>query len=230
MIEKARALGVRNICVHKGLPFSQNSYEHSLASDIGIVAKRFPDVNFLVYHSGFVPGQPEGPYDPARGEGVDELIRSVEANGVARNANVYAELGSTWRYNMRDPNSAAHIIGKLVKYIGEKNVLCGSDCIWYGSPQDQMQALRTFQISNEYQDKYGYAKITPELRAQIFGLNAAAVYSVELGEVLRTAQTDPIAQRREAYREDPDPHFQTFGPKTRSEFLSNLKARGGAAI
>ena len=206
LIEKARALGVRNICVHKGLPFSQNSYEHSLASDIGIVAKRFPDVNFLVYHSGFVPGQPEGPYDPARGEGVDELIRSVEAN------------------------SAAHIIGKLVKHIGEKNVLYGSDCIWYGSPQDQIQALRTFQISNEYQDKYGYAKITPELRAQIFGLNAAAVYSVELGEVLRTAQTDPIAQRREAYREDPDPHFQTFGPKTRSEFFSNLKARGGAAI
>lgn len=230
LIEKARALGVRNICVHKGLPFSQNSYEHSLASDIGIVAKRFPDVNFLVYHSGFVPGQPGGPYDPASGEGVDKLIRSVEANGVARNANVYAELGSTWRYNMRDPNSATHIIGKLVKYIGEKNVLCGSDCIWYGSPQDQIQALRTFQISNEYQDKYGYAKITPELRAQIFGLNAAAVYSVELGEVLRTAQTDPIAQRREAYREDPDPHFQTFGPKTRSEFLSNLKARGGAAI
>ena len=42
--------------------------------------------------------------------------------------------------------------------------------------------------------------------------------------------TGSLAQRREAYREDPDPHFQTFGPKTRSEFLSNLKARGGAAI
>ena len=86
---------MRNICVHKGLPFGRRSYEHSLASDIGIVAKRYPDVNFLVYHSGFIPGQPEGPYDPSRGEGVDALIRSVEDNGVARNANVYAELGST---------------------------------------------------------------------------------------------------------------------------------------
>ena len=52
LIEKARALGVKNICIHKGLPFGRRSYQHSLASDIGIVAKMFPDVNFLVYHSG----------------------------------------------------------------------------------------------------------------------------------------------------------------------------------
>src|SRR3546814_12815214 len=50
MIEKARSLGVKNICVHKGLPFGRESYEHSLASDIGIVAKMFPVVNFPIYH------------------------------------------------------------------------------------------------------------------------------------------------------------------------------------
>ncbi|MDJ0983171.1 MAG: hypothetical protein QNI94_16215, partial [Kiloniellales bacterium] len=66
MIEKARKLGVRNICVHKGLPFGRESYEHSIASDIGVVAKMYPDVNFLVYHSGFITGQTEGPYDPER--------------------------------------------------------------------------------------------------------------------------------------------------------------------
>jgi predicted TIM-barrel fold metal-dependent hydrolase len=124
----------------------------------------FPDVNFLVYHSGFIAGQPEGPYDPKRGEGIDELIRSVEENGIPRNSNVYAELGSTWRYVMRDPEMAAHVVGKLVKHIGEKNVLYGSDCIWYGSPQDQIQAFRTFQISEAFQEKHGYAKMTPELR------------------------------------------------------------------
>ena len=45
-IEKARALGVKVICVHKGLPFGKQSYEHSQCSDIGVVAKRFPDVSF----------------------------------------------------------------------------------------------------------------------------------------------------------------------------------------
>ena len=49
-IERARALGVKVICVHKGIPFRQ-SYEHSQCRDIGVVAKRFPDVSFLVYHS-----------------------------------------------------------------------------------------------------------------------------------------------------------------------------------
>ena len=230
MIEKARALGVKNICVHKGLPFGRRSYKHSLASEIGIVAKMFPDVNFLVYHSGFIAGQPEGPYDPDRGEGVDELIRSVEENEVPRNSNVYAELGSTWRYSMRDPDSAAHIIGKLVKHVGEKNLLYGSDCIWYGSPQDQLQAFRTFQISDEFQEKHGYPKMTPELRARIFGLNATRPYGVDVDEVLKRARHDAIERRRTEYRDNPDPHFLTFGPKNRREFLANLKARGGSPV
>ncbi|MFQ5972820.1 MAG: amidohydrolase family protein, partial [Alphaproteobacteria bacterium] len=230
LIEKARELGVRNICVHKGLPFGRRSYEHSLASDVGVVAKMFPDVNFLVYHSGFITGEPEGPYDPNRGEGVDELIRSVEENGVPRNGNVYAELGSTWRFAMRDPNTAAHIVGKLVKHIGENNVLYGSDCIWYGSPQDQIQAFRVFQISEEFQDRFGYPKMTAKLRAQIFGLNAAKPYGIDVGEVLKRARNDVVERRRADYRQEPDPHFLTFGPKTRREFLVNLKARGGSPV
>jgi predicted TIM-barrel fold metal-dependent hydrolase len=230
MIEKARALGVKNICIHKGLPFGRESYKHSLSSDIGVVAKMFPDVNFLVYHSGFIANQPEGPYDPGRGEGVDELIRSVEENDIPRNGNVFAELGSTWRYSMRDPDTAAHIIGKLVKHIGERNVLYGSDCIWYGSPQDQIQAFRTFQISDEFQEKYDYSRITPELRARIFGLNATRPYGIDVDEVLRRARHDAIERRRAEYREHPDPHFLTFGPKNRREFLANLKARGGSPI
>lgn len=227
LIEKARALGVKNICVHKGLPFGRKSYEHSLATDIGIVAKQFPDVNFLVYHSGFIANQKEGPYDPERGEGVDALIRSVEENAVPRNGNVYAELGSTWRYAMRDPEMAAHIVGKLVKHIGEENVLYGSDCIWYGSPQDQIQAFRAFQISEAFQEQYGYPKMTPALRARIFGLNATRPYGIDAEEVIRRARHDAVERRRAEYRERPDPHFLTFGPKTRRDFLANLKARGG---
>jgi len=230
LIEKARALGVKNICVHKGLPFGRRSYEHSLASDIGPAARMFPDVNFLVYHSGFISGETEGPYDPERGEGIDELIRSVEEAGIAPNSNVYAELGSTWRYALRDPEMAAHILGKLLQHIGEENVLYGSDCIWYGSPQDQIQALRAFQISEELREQHGYPRLTPKLRAQIFGLNAARPYGIDVEEVLKRARLDPVERRRADYRRRPDPHFLTFGPKTRREFVSLLKARGGVPL
>ena len=78
---------------------------------------------------------------------------------------------------MRDPDSAAHGLGKLFKHCGETNVLWGTDSIWYGSPQDQIQAFRTFQISPELRDKHGYPEITPALRAKVFGLNALKIYS-----------------------------------------------------
>ena len=117
MIEKARKLGIRNIAIHKGLPFGPQSYEHSTCVDIGRVAKRYPDVNFLIYHSGFVAGKPEGPYDPQRTDGIDALVTSLLDNGIKPGSNVYAELGSTWRFLMRDPDSAAHALGKLFKHV-----------------------------------------------------------------------------------------------------------------
>ncbi|MGH6611086.1 MAG: amidohydrolase family protein, partial [Burkholderiaceae bacterium] len=188
MIEKARKLGVRNIAIHKGLPFGQESYQHSTCVDIGRVAKRYPDVNFLIYHSGFVPNTPEGPYDPKRTDGIDALVTSLLQNDVKPGSNVYPELGSTWRLAMRDPNIAAHTIGKLVKYCGENNVLWGTDSIWYGSPQDQIQAFRTFQIADELREKHGYPKMTPALRAKVFGLNAAKPYKLSPADIRRETE------------------------------------------
>ena len=225
LIEKARSLGVKNIAIHKGLAFGPRSYEHSTCVDIGRVAKGFPDVNFLVYHSGYVAGQKEGPHDPKKTDGIDALVTSLLANDVKPGANVYAELGSTWRFLMRDPDSAAHGLGKLLKHCGEGNVLWGTDSIWYGSPQDQIQAFRTFQIAPELRAKHGYPEMTPALRAKVFGLNALKVYSVPRDVVNRHLE-DRVALGRAEYRERPDPAFLTYGPKTRRDFL-NLKARGG---
>ena len=227
-IEKSRTLGIKVICVHKGLPFGRQSYEHSQCSDIGVVAKRFPDVSFLVYHSGFVTGVAEQPYaDGAGRDGIDTLIRSLVENGVPPNANVYAELGSTWRFLMRDPEQAAHALGKLFKYCGENNVLWGTDSIWYGSPQDQIQAFRAFQISPELRAQYGYPEITPALRAKVFGLNAARVYGISPADVRKHTRRDRIARERLVYSEQPDPHYLTYGPKTRREFLNLLGWNGG---
>jgi len=220
-IERARKLGVKVICVHKGLPFGSRSYEHSQCSDIGVVAKRFPDVKFLIYHSGFVSSVKEGPYDASPGrDGIDTLISSLQKNGVSPGSNVYAELGSTWRFLMRDPEQAAHAMGKLIQYCGEDNVLWGTDSIWYGSPQDQIVAFRTFQISPQFREKYGYAEITPAVRAKVFGRNGAAVYGLSAAELKKYAQRDAIARERAAYLENPSPHFLTYGPKTRREFLA----------
>ncbi len=226
-IEKARSLKVPLIAIHKGIPFGRRSYEHSLCDDIGIVAKRYPDVSFLIYHSGYVPGQEERAYDPKAGrDGIDSLVRTLLDNDLAPNSNVYAELGSTWRALMRDPDSAAHALGKLFKYVGEDNVIWGTDSIWYGSPQDQIQAFRTFQISEELQNRHGYPAMTDRLRAKVFGLNAMKPYGIGVEEMKKRAGADAIEHRRVEYRGQADPHYLTYGPKTRRQFLNLLRWNG----
>lgn len=222
LIEKARKLGIKNIAIHKGLAFGPRSYEHSTCVDVGRVAKLYPDVNFLIYHSGLVAEQAEGPYDEKRIDGIDALCTSLAKNGIKPGSNVYAELGSTWRIMMRDPDSAAHGLGKLFKFCGENNVLWGTDSIWYGSPQDQIQMFRTFQISEAFREKYGYPEMTKALRAKVFGLNALRIYPVPKNVLDKHLKGDKVAKDRREYRESPDPTFLTHGPKTRREFL-NLK-------
>ncbi|QIB65327.1 amidohydrolase family protein [Kineobactrum salinum] len=222
-LEKARQLGVKIVAVHKGLPFGQQSYEHSTCADIGRVARRYPDISFLVYHSGFVTGSAEGPYDPERSDGVDSLVTSLRENGIAPNSNVYAELGSTWRYLLRDPDSAAHTLGKLFLAVGEDNVLWGTDSIWYGSPQDQIQAFRSFQIAEPLREQYGYPQMTPQLRAKVFGLNALKPYGKYVSDLLPGFGLDRVATLRAEYRQQPDPHFRTYGPRTRREFFNLMR-------
>jgi len=224
-IERARSLGVRTIAVHKGLPFGRRGYEYSLARDLGPAAKRHPDMSFLVYHSGFDTSVKEGPYDPQAKVGVDVLIRSVREAG--QPANVYAELGSTWRFVMRDPDQAAHLMGKLLQAFGEDRILWGTDSIWYGSPQDQIQAFRAFQISPALQERYGYPALTPTAKRKIFGLNAARVYGLKPEALRAKLAKDPVQQRKSEYLQDPQPSFATYGPRTWQQFVALRRMQGG---
>jgi uncharacterized protein len=226
-IERARELGVRNICIHKGFLFSGFPEELGRCADVGRAARLYPDMNFIIYHSGYEAGT-EGPYDPAHAtRGVDTLIKSVEDNGIGRNANIYAELGSTWRFVMRDPTTAAHLLGKLLKHIGEDNVLWGTDSIWYGSPQDQIQAFRSFHINPVLAEAHGYPELTPVLKQKVFGLNGARVYGIDVPQRRRKTDADPIGTRKAAYRPAADPTFETYGPKTDAEYDALIAERSG---
>ncbi len=210
-IDHVRDIGPPIICTHKGISsIVGSSYELASPTDIGPAAARNPDVNFVVYHSGFEPGQGGvGPYDPEAPEGVDRLIKSMQDNGVEPNSNVYAELGGTWWYIMRDPTVCAHVLGKLLRYVGEDRVVWGTDSIWFGTPQDQIQMMRTFEISGEFQERYGYPELTPEVKAKIFGLSSANLYGV-----------DPITGQCELSTEDVEsvraslPTARVYGPRT----------------
>jgi uncharacterized protein len=227
VVERALQLRRPIIAVHKGLPLEGMDPEYTRSHDIGPAARMFPGATFLIYHSGWEVDHPEGPYDAKATRGVDALIRSLRENGVGKDGNVYAELGSIWRGVMGDPEQAAHVMGKLLRYLGEDRILWGTDCIWYGSPQDQIQAMRTFEISEEFQERYGYPALTRQAKAKIFGKNAMRVYGVDEKEAARATAWDPAAQAREIYRHEPRPTHETRGPRTRAELDALARANRG---
>jgi len=229
-IEKARALGIKTICAHKGLPLAGFDAAFAAPDDIGIVAAAYPDVNFVVYHSAYELGVAEGPYDEA-GLGIDRLIKTVLDNGIGHNTgNVYAELGSTWRLLMTSPDEAAHAVGKLVANLGEERVVWGTDSIWYGTPQDQIAAFRAFEISQMFQESYGYPALTDAIKAKIFGLNSAAIYGIDPEARLCAVSEDDIAKEKQALLIEPGrriPTYRHIGPQTRRELFDFLRYNGG---
>ncbi len=197
-IDRARELGQRIVCVHKGLGPAAAS-----PVDVGPAAAANPDMSMCVYHSGFEVGVVEGPYpgaaDGAQAGGVDRLIASVETASIGPGENVYAELGSTWWNLIQRPDEAAHVLGKLLVAFGADNVLWGTDSIWYGSPQGQIEAFRAFEITPEFQDRYGYPALTADVKAKILGLNAARLYGVDVtgSSSLRRESGETRERRRE---------------------------------
>ena len=77
------------------------------------------------------------------------------------------------------PTVAAHILGQLLKFMGEDRVVFGSDSVWYGSPQWQIEALWRFQIPEELRTKYGYPELTERARRKILGLTSARLYGIK---------------------------------------------------
>src|SRR5262245_23747189 len=202
-LERVRASGVRRVCAHKGISYLVPT---GSPRDVGPAAARFPDLDFLIYHSGYeVPQGPapeEGPFTEETAHvGTNRLVASLRAAGIAPGANVFAELGSTWFCLIRRPEEAAHVLGKLLLAVGPDRVLWGTDAIWYGPSQPAIDAFRAFQIPEAMRERFGYPELTPEVKAKILGRNAARVYGIDLARARDTAVGDDLAWVRAAARE-----------------------------
>jgi hypothetical protein len=206
-LQKLVELGTPTLFVHKGL---SDGARAGSPEDIGPAAMAHPDVRFAVYHSGFEVAHREGQYAPEPARGVDRLVKSLADAGVGPGSNVYAEIGSTWWHLMRRPDEAAHVLGKLLLAVGEDNLLWGTDSIFYGSPQSQIDAFRAFEIPAAWQERFGYPALTAEVKRKVLGRNAARLYDVTPVTSSAVFGKDEI---EEARRSHPVPNL-TWGPKT----------------
>ena len=231
--------GFFNICVHKGLspePAPDPKLGHP--SDVPKAAKDWPQLNFVIYHSCI---QPRFFYS--------ESMRAIRAgrlrNGVpdinwttafaqlaAPYSNVYAEIGTTFASTVITfPTVCAHILGQLVKYFGPDRVVFGSDSIWYGSPQWQIEALWRFQIPEEMRKRWGYPELTETAKRKILGLNSARLYGLSGADAVPGGGYRPVPKTFESLIPDSLKKLMEFPgfaadniSRTRKEYL----ARGAA--
>ncbi|MDW7772111.1 MAG: amidohydrolase family protein [Desulfobulbaceae bacterium] len=187
--EKMVKAGITTVCIHKGLLPSNyrqrmpSTWQYGNVDDVPKAAKDWPQLNFLMYHSAIKTGGIPAAGDLKRFEEtgeiswVSELAWIPEKHGVN---NVYAELGSVFAVTaVSAPRYCAGILGMLIKGMGEDRVLWGTDSVWYGSPQWQIEALRRLEMPEDLQKRFGYQTLGPAdgpLKNRIFSGNAARVY------------------------------------------------------
>ncbi len=209
--EKMVKSGVRNICIHKGLlPPNAEATNPGVTpfagvGDVGKAAKDWPDLNFIVYHCGYNVLMPSGEQtrnleETGYIEWVTDLARIPEEFGVS---NVYAEIGSSFGISaVTQPRFCAGMLGTLIAGMGAENVFWGTDAVWYGSPQWQIEAFRRVEIPEDLRRKFGWAPLGDadgEVKRAILGRNLARHYGIDADATAKSVDADALSTAKSDY-------------------------------
>jgi uncharacterized protein len=223
--EKFVKAGIKNVCVHKGLfPVPMDKQYPNLrpfvdCSDVGKAAKDWPQLNFIIYHAGYrhVGGDPafaDEEWDKTgRLSWVSDLAEVPQKYGVS---NVYADTGQIFAMTVvSQPRVVAAIMGTLVKGMGVDRVCWGTDAVWTGSPQWQIEGLRRLEIPEDMQKKYGFKSLGPAdgpIKRAIFGGNNARLYGINQAVAEHQVRSDKLAAMKAEYeRQGKQPSNLRYG-------------------
>lgn len=215
--EYSKKIGIKNICVHKGLPLPGWEVDHSSPKDVEKAAKDFPDLNFLIYHAGLkgvrdaMPAVQDDFRTVTNVPWVTDLCAMRKRN--PRMNNVYMDLGTTFGMTViTQPKLCAYMLGLMIDAFGEDHVLWGTDSIWWGSPQWQIEAFRRLQMPEDLQKRFGFKPLTDKVMAKIFGLNSAKVYGIDVNAKMTAIPSDYMTKLKAKYRaEGPQPSNTQYG-------------------
>jgi hypothetical protein len=115
-------------------------------------------------------------------------------------SNVYADVGQLFaQTTIADPRVSAAMMGMLIRGLGADHVVWGTDAIWTGSPQWQIEALRRLEIPEDMQKQHGFKPLGPAdgpIKSTILGETNARLYKYERRAALAT---DRIAALKAEY-------------------------------
>ena len=214
--ERSLKLGVRNICTHKGLPIPGPGKDFFRPDDIIKTAKDWPDINWIIFHSGMKHMMTQV---PAGESGIDAegnipwttgFCRQIRESGLR---NVYLELGAVFGHSVvTHPEVCGHLLGQVIAAVGADHVIWGTDSIWWGSPQWQIEAFRRFQIPEALQAKFGYKPLSAGDREQILGLNSARLFNIDVNAARKAIPVDALSRMKAAYHtEGAEPSLTQYG-------------------
>jgi hypothetical protein len=209
--------GIKNVCVHKGL-FPRATAErwphllkYAMVDDVGKAAKDWPQLNFVIYHGGYrhaAGGRAEDGWTEFEQTGrvswVSDLAEIPEKYGVT---NVYADVGQLFAQSVvAVPQLGAALMGIMGKGLGYERIVWGTDAVWTGSPQWQIEALRRLEIPEDMQRKHGFKPLGAAdgpIKTAIFGGTNAKLYNYDIGK--RTdigSNRDRFALMKEQYEKN----------------------------
>ena len=211
--EKAVRSGITNICIHKGLlpkdyetSIAGGAWHYATVDDVPKAAKDWPQINFIIYHAALRAFLENPNDDLAEFERtgnirwVSDLAAIPAKYGVS---NVYADTGTSFAVSaVTNPRFCAAMMGTLIKGLGHDHVFWGTDSVWYGSPQWQIEAFRRLEIPEDMQKKHGFAPLgaaNGPVKGAIFGYNGARHYHLDLHAAANELPQDGIAKRKTAY-------------------------------
>jgi predicted TIM-barrel fold metal-dependent hydrolase len=213
--EKMLKAGIKNVCIHKGLfpPGVEKQFPnlrgYADVADVGQAAKDWPQLNFIIYHSAYrhVGGDPKVALAEFNRTGriawTSDLADIPEQYGVS---NVYGDVGQLFATTLvAEPNVCAALMGTLIRGLGVEHVCWGTDAVWTGSPQWQIEGLRRLEIPEPMQKQHGFKPLgeaTGPVKTAIFGGNNARLYNVDPQRATHELARDRLSSIKLAYDAD----------------------------
>jgi hypothetical protein len=221
--EKIVRAGITTVCIHKGLlpkdyqSSIANAWRYAGVEDLPKAAKDWPQITFVIYHSALRAFLEDPAEELARFERdgridwVTDLAEIPQRHGVR---NVRAELGTCFAVSaVSNPRFCAAMLGTMIKGMGAENVVWGTDSVWYGSPQWQIEAFRRLEIPEDMQRRHGFAPLGAadgEVKSAILGGNGIKHYGIR--ERHTELDADGIGRIRTAYLEGgPERSLAAYG-------------------
>jgi uncharacterized protein len=172
LLEAARDLGIRNIAIHKAMPWGA-PVDYYRIHDMEDPLTRFPDMNFQMVHAGF-----------AFVEDTVIYMRSYK--------NFYANLESTAAFAGTRPRYFAEVLGEMLYWGLEDQIMFGSG-LNIVHPQPPLAAMAAFEMPEDLIEGRGYTPVTDQTRQKILGGNAARIHGIDAAEVLAKARDDEFS-------------------------------------